>query len=217
MHFHLDYAAVSGSPDLTDVQDLTSHVTLSLNAIPAGAVAAPTYYMSNSLDRAALHASVKVYDVTGHLNGSPAGSYVFLETWTVGSSGVAGSNPEGICAVITLQANYGSDVEFAPGARPRARDRGRIYFGPLMPNCFGTSGATNRSTLTSQIRTDLTAWIKAINLYTTGPHSVPYALQVWSRKNATTKPLVETWMDDRPDYQRRRSDQSTVRTVVPLP
>jgi hypothetical protein len=33
-----------------------------------------------------------------------------------------------------------------------------------------------------------------------------YNWRQWSRKDATVNLITELWMDDRPDYQRRRTD-----------
>lgn len=215
--FDLSYFTTFTTQDLTDVSDLVNFVTGSINSIPTGATNAPSYYIGSTISGVATASIVDVYDVTNHLNGSPAGSPVLMSTWGPSLGLVTQGPPEGVCATITLQAPYGTDVEFAPGARPRARDRGRIYFGPLSAHGLSQEATTNRITLNTSIRTDLTKWIKAINVHTTAPHSVVYNLGVWSKKNAAMKSLQECWMDDRPDYQRRRADQGATKTIQGLP
>jgi hypothetical protein len=122
-----------------------------------------------------------------------------------------------VSAVVTLQAPYGSDVEFLPGSRPRARDRGRIFFGPLAGQACSLEATTNRTIVSTSPRTDLTAWIKKICVLTTTPHTVVYNLAVWSRKNAVMKSLQEAWVDDRPDVMRRRAGSAGTKTIIALP
>jgi hypothetical protein len=215
--FDLSYFTTFVTQDLTDVADLVTFVTGSLNSVPTGAGSAPYTYISSVISRAANANTVDVYDVSNHLTGTPAGSPVLISSFTLSSPGAVTNLPSGVCAAITLQAPYGTDVEFGPGTRPRARDRGRIYFGPLANSATANEAVTNRPILTAAFRTDLTALIKKINVHTTAPHSVVYNLGVWSRKNGAMKSLQETWIDDRPDYQRRRDDQGATRTVVGLP
>lgn len=214
---NLSYFTTFTTQDLTDVADLTAFLVSSFNTIPAGGSQAPSAMVGGTVDRGTNKALWQVYDVSSHLTGVPAGSPVLVGSWTVGAGGAASPMPEGVCAVVTLQAPYGTDVEFAPGMRPRARDRGRVYFGPLAASQISLEAGSNRAYVASVCRTDLTKWIQKINVYTTTPHTVVYNLGVWSKKNGSMKSLQETWVDDRPDYQRRRADQATIKTIQSLP
>jgi len=133
--------------------------------------------------------------------------------------GTPGTNPvpQEAAAVITLQSPYGADVEFGPGTRPRARDRGRIYFGPIDSGSLSVEATTNRTLLLPAMRTSLTAWIKAINIHTTAPTSCTYDLAVWSRRGAQMKSLSSCWIDDNPDTQRRRGGTHAAKTQIALP
>lgn len=213
----LSYFTTFVTQDITDVSSLVTQITASFNAIPSGGSNKPCVYVGNTISRATNACMVNVYDVTTHLNGTPAGSPVLVSSFTMPTSGSVNGPPEGVCAAITLQAPYGTDVEFAPGTRPRARDRGRIYFGPLTAPAITSEATTNRQVLSTSVMGDLTKWIKAINVITTTGHSCLYNLGVWSRKNAAMKSLQEVWIDDRPDYQRRRADQGATRTILGLP
>jgi len=214
--FALNYFTASAAADLFDVSDLGNKILLSLTTIPAGGTNAPSKYLGTSVSRTANNCHIEGYDITSHLAGTPHGSPIVLGNWTASTALTVGDLPEGCCVVITLQAPYGTDVEFAPGARPRARDRGRIYFGPMHGGSF-TADANGRAALSTIVRTDLTAWIKAINTFTTAPHTCLYNLGVWSRKNAAIKPLQECWVDDRFDYQRKRAGEAATKTIVTLP
>lgn len=215
--FDLSYFTTFVTADIYDVNDLCNTVMLSLHTIPSGGSVSPAGYMHTVIDRGAGKTMITVYDVTTHLNGSPAGSPVLRVTGALTSAAVGGLVPAGCCAVVTMQAPYGSDVEFAPGARPRARDRGRIYFGPIGNSAIADDSSSKRTYFTSTFRNDMCQWIKSINTFTTTTHSAVYNLGVWSRKNAAMKSLQEVWVDERVDYQRRREDQGVFRTVVGLP
>jgi hypothetical protein len=212
-----NYFSPTGNALGNDVADLATHVTNSLSILPTGATNKPCDYISAVMSRAANAGTVEAYDVSNNLDGTPHGSPVAIGSFTLGPVTGGLGSAEGLAAVITLQAPYGLDVEFAPGARPRARDRGRIYWGPLASgNCTSTD-VNNRVYLIPQCRTDLTAWIHSINTYTTTPSSVVYDLAVWSRKNKMMKALSEVWIDDRVDYRRKRAGKAGAKTVVTLP
>jgi hypothetical protein len=124
--------------------------------------------------------------------------------------------PEGVAAAITMQAPYGTDVEYAPGARPRSRDRGRFYFGPLNQQCL-LKEADGSSSWTIPFKNCMTQWLKVLNAFTSTAHSVNFLLGVWSRQNAIIKSLAEGWLDDRPDYQRRRAGVEGSKQTILLP
>jgi hypothetical protein len=211
------YFTTFTTQDISDVSDLCNHIVTSFSAVPTGGTNAPSHYWSGILNGGANASMIDVYDVTNHLDGSKAGSPVLVSSFTANLGIAGGVVPEGDSVVITMQAPYGTDVEFAPGMRPRARDRGRLYFGPVSANAYTPEGVTNRCLITTTCRGDLTKWIKAINVYTSSPHTVVWNLGVWSRKNAAMKSLQEVWIDDRPDYTRRRAGKAATKTVLGLP
>jgi hypothetical protein len=173
--------------------------------------------MHQVVDRSASSAMIKAYDISGHLNGTPHGPPVATQSFTPTAAITGGTDPpEGVAIVITLQAPYGSDDEFLGGTRPRARDRGRIYFGPITAGGVGKESSTGRSVIPLPITTDLLLTFRKMAVgYTIG--AIQYALCVWSRKSALLKPLSVLWCDDRPDYQRRRADQGASRQQVTIP
>lgn len=195
----------SGATDFTDIAALFSHVVNFYNAAGTGSTHPLAVYMGAQLDGAANHANMSAYDITGHLDGSPHGSPVAVQPWTLGVRGGENSLPSGNAAVISFRADYGTDVEFGPHTRPRARDRNRIYLGPLNQQAMSTDGTTQRVLLSSAFITD--ALGSLFNLSeVVDETTADWVLQVWSRKNASTKLPTEGFMDNRPDYQRRRSD-----------
>lgn len=196
------------------------------NVVGSGASLPIASYLHPALDGGTNHCTIKVYDITSHLDGSNIGAPVASGSWTLAApSGEA--MPEGLAAVVSYRADYGTDVEFsgpraegAGGTRPRSRDRNRHYFGPLNTRGFVQPSTANRVTFSASMINDLLADTKQVEVIVdTGFGGVPglpdqWNLQVWSRKGAAVKPVAEYWMDDRPDYQRRRSDAPGQKTFL---
>lgn len=202
--------------------DLVANCPGLFNTAGAGAAHPMGYWLSPSCDRAANHCSIEVYDLDGHLNGSAHGSPVASGTWTLTPSTPGPTLPEGIANCVNYRADYGTDVEFlgprtegSGGTRPRARDRNRHYFGPLAGIAVDTSSSPGRVVFDPQFITDCLANTKQVEVITgSGLPPDQWNLQVWSRKNASVKPVAEYWCDDRPDYQRRRSDAPGNKTFL---
>lgn len=177
------------------------------NNVGTGGGAPLSAYMPAVYDTGANHATLTGYDITAHLNGSPAGAPVFSIPWTFGVTTPPPTNkptPEGCSACLSFRTDYGTDVEFGTGTRPRARDRNRIYV-PINSNTLQEDVTTHRVGFLASFITDcLAAMFDLSETVSSGGHT--YNWRVWSRKNADVKLVTELWMDDRPDYQRRRTD-----------
>jgi hypothetical protein len=199
-----------------DVAELATAVATSLTTTAAGAAHSLSYYWNYVISRATNSATVTAYDVSAHLDGTPHGSPLFIKAFTPTTGAAPDPLPEGLCVVLTLQAAYDTDVEFVGNTRPRARDRGRIYFGPI-----GAANIVNDANQAALVRpalqTDMRQWAKAASRITTPTNSITWDLSVWSRKNAAMKPVVEVWTDDRFDYQRRRANQPGTRAFTNVP
>lgn len=208
----------TGSPTVADATDLATFLVSSINAVPTGGSQAPCFYLSPILSRAVNSILCQTYDVTNALlKGQKMGAPVAQAMGTLGASASPTTAfPEGVCVVVTIQAPYGSDVEFGTGTRPRARDRGRLYFGPWCGANIGAESGTMRAIVPSIAANNLLQWVKAISSHTTSGGS-NYHLCVWSRASGTTKNVANSWVDDRFDYQRRRADQGVVRYSLAIP
>jgi hypothetical protein len=209
--FDLHFAVGGGTPALSDVTALMNTVVTALTS--PGIIQIPGAYFGPSVSRATNGALIKAYDVTSNLHatpGVPTGGPVAQLPWTVPDP-VAGSSqlPEGVCAVITEQCPYGTDVEFGPGTRPRARDRGRIYFGPIDGLAIGKETTTNRAILTNVFINDMLNF--AGKLGAASGSGLRWFWSVWSRRDGAFKTISEVWIDERPDYQRRRVDQGVTK------
>lgn len=174
-------------------------------------------YGAPSIDTGTSHGMIEAYDVTAHLDGSAAGSPVATQAYTAVAEGTLTSLvPEGVACCVSYRANYGTDVEFGTGSRPRARDRNRFYIGPLYGACLSAEATTHRAAFSTAFINVVLGALNTLALVNEGA-TPTWALRTWSRKNASTSVAQTAWIDDRPDYQRRRADPSVIRTYHALP
>jgi hypothetical protein len=191
----IDYLGIAGA------------IELFYNTAPSGhnSIAG---FINESIARTADSVVIKFYDLAGHLDGSPHGSPRSIQTFTLAAM-VPGAEalPREIAACLTFQCAYGSDAEFAGHTRPRARDRGRIYIGPLTSSTGQTDATTGRRRFTTSFQETLTLAAAALVAF---PGS---AWAVWSRKAGLLNPVVGGWCDDAYDVQRRRGERPVARTL----
>jgi hypothetical protein len=175
--------------------------------LPATAVKKVGEYLSDTISRTAIP-TVVFYDITAHLSGSSHGSPVDTIPFAGVLPAASGSALPSECSVcLSFQHVYGSDVEFAPGARPRARDRGRIYLGPLLQLAMDQDVTTRRPKVTATCMLDIG---KAASVLS---GSADPTWCVWSRTNATALSVDQGWVDDAFDTQRRRGEAAAVRSA----
>jgi hypothetical protein len=76
--------------------------------------------------------TIETYDITAHLDGSPSGSPMRIDSGNLGvtRTGASDLHPA-LVGVLAYRRTYGSAPEVLGSTRPRARDRGRIHIGPL--------------------------------------------------------------------------------------
>lgn len=176
-----------------------------LNTVNTGQSVQMSHYIGQSVVRGSTAVTLESYDVTAHLDGSPAGSPVDVRQIALtGAVGVYTPTPEGVSAVWRWAAPYGSDTEFGPGDRPRARDRGRLYFGPLDGGAFYFNSSVGEVQLTNTCVTDM--GVALATLLAAGTDANITTMVQWSRKNAAVKQISNNYgVDGRPKYQRRRA------------
>jgi hypothetical protein len=192
-------------------------------------------YLSGELSRAAGASTISYTDVTDHLDGSPAGTPLLVSSYTLGAAGAAPAMPPQLAVCVGYRSAYASDLEHGPTAslptddkaqdegapathlgatRPRARDRGRFYFGPLqiiaMASHFNTSISAT-SELAPAFLADLTV-ATGIILNTQFPTTAGQInAVVWSRRNAATRQVGFYYIDEGVGTQRRREDTTVNR------
>lgn len=166
-------------------------------------------------------AQIKLYDITGHLDGSPHGSPYQVLPFTLGGTVPATGLPEEVAACMTLRGEDwdtvpveradGGDLGGAPD-RPRQRHSGRLFFGPLYTGGtvvdattgavrFGISGAASFGMTLLERARDLQLALLTADM----------AWCVWSRKDAVLYPIVRWEVDNAPDTQRRRGAAPSAR------
>lgn len=161
-------------------------------------------YMSAVMSRAVNACTIELFDITAHLNGSPAGAPVAIQQFTLPTTVGGGGFPEGCAMLVGYRSAYGTDVEFVPGSRPRSRDRNRFYLGPLAGAMTSSESGTNRTIWTPAYLGYFKVALSDLQS-SAGTSDVPTWVQ-WSRKNASVKPITNMWIEDAPRYQRRRVD-----------
>lgn len=207
-----DSAWDTGSNTISvSVPDIRGAFEAFLTNIISGPAHSLGNYLGKSISRT-VYPTMRTYDITGHLDGSAAGSPVdvrpllaLVPTETGGHDDL----PTEVAACLSYHRAYGSDPEFGPGGvRPKNRDRGRIFIGPLSGLAMETLTASN-PTLSSTFRATL-AGATAPLLGTSDATWVQ-----WSRADASVAPVVGGWIDDAPDIQRRRGQDPLSRTLWP--
>lgn len=174
-------------------------------------------WLGDGLSRAADGMSIKLYNITGHLDGSPHGSDMYEEKYTLDAPIEATTLPEEVSLALTLRGTNweAQPVEIPdtsdPGTevdRPRQRYTGRIYLGPWVKAAATT--VNNRSRPTAAI---LEYPLDAAVATQAALNAVGYEWCVWSRKAGVLIPISHVQMDDAWDTQRRRGVDPTQRTT----
>lgn len=159
----------------------------------------------------------KHYSLDGHLNGTAVGSPVRTQNMALLGAGNGGTGlPAEVACVLSYHADYTTDPEFGPGGatRPRARDRGRLFIGPLSANgCISQEATTLRPYVSDNLRNTLLAAANRLSSFA----GLPAFWAVWSRKNAAVHQAIGASVDDAFDTQRRRGERPNVRTTISFP
>lgn len=141
-----------------------------------------------------------------------SGSPIAEAGWGLPATGGTPLPPE-VALVATFHADI-SDVSeriaVAPTGPagdilPRARRRGRIYFGPLNTSALGSSGRPATTLVTSLANA---AQRLAEGATLTHPDA---RLAVYSRADGVAREVTGGWVDDEFDTQRRRGRERTLR------
>jgi hypothetical protein len=168
-----------------------------------------SHYTANAIDRSASAQMVEFTDITGHLDGSSAGSPSDVQHWTMNSDGAGQDLPQEVAIVTTL---YGSGRSTAPvnvgATRPKQSHTGRLYLGPLTTVVLDELSGEARPSANymsdlGQACGRLLAGALAL--------STPCAWSVWSRKLAAVDLIVGGVVDNAFDTQRRRGVAPTLR------
>lgn len=177
-------------------------------------------YLSSALSRSASACGIDVYDLTGHLDGSPTGSPIYTTAFTLPGVGFSAANqPSEVAVVFAYLADGWETIpETAinpspPPAtlRPRSRYRGRMYLGPLTDKPTDNDANGNPRPTDSTFLADCAAQWFAFMDERGGDFGV------WSRADAQIRLVAPgglVTIDNAYDTQRRRGVAPTARTQL---
>lgn len=170
-----------------------------------GAFGSVSSWLADSVDASGTWEAM-YYDISGHLGGTAHGSPFGSGLITPGTIGTD-SLPSELAACLSFRSNYGTDVEFGGGGatRPRARDRGRVFIGPIKKGAVEDSSTTQEGRIIGGLCQSIVSAADALK------GDATYTWSVWSRKDATLKPVTVVWCDNAWDIQRRRGADATSR------
>jgi hypothetical protein len=210
--------------------DIVAFIADFLNVPVGTATNAPCHYISGEVTRATNGIPILMYDVTDSLGEGPSGSPIFTGATTLEASGLAYGLPAQLAAVCAYRSAYGTDIEkgvseMAPSSesaqdqgapathpaisKPRARDRGRLYLGPLSPfslESLASEAVGSPGQLATTAYDDL---LQALSIGLTPAAGVaggPFGPVVWSRVAAAVKPIAFIALDAAVGVIRKRAD-----------
>jgi hypothetical protein len=176
-----------------------------------GRVATLGSYLSSLVDRTSNAVTIEWYDITAHLDGSPAGAPFRIDQATIEESAHDSSvdlNPAlALCGAV--RRAYGSDAEHVGTTRPRARDRGRIYVGPLNNWCQDLGTGRTRAAVAS----DLVISMERLAATHNSGNTNQFNWVQWSRKNASVGQIEFVATQYGLAIQRRRTDEQNTRVL----
>lgn len=220
--------AIGGTVSEEDVTptmeaDLNAAFAEFYNVAPAGGASSIAGWLSPVLDNSASACRLDLYDVTGHLDGSPHGSPFSATLFTLSASSSTGPLPSEVAACVTLEG-IGRDVapvEAPDGAdpgvaidRPKQRRTGRLFIGPLgnaVPQVIAGVCRPQAAFLT-----DLRLAVVELDFNIRTATADAGHLSVWSRADAAMYELTWVSTDDAFDTQRRRGNAPSARTRLAL-
>jgi hypothetical protein len=238
--FGITVQTVGSAPDV-DTADVTAAITTFFNDAAVGATGPVGTYMGNGISRATNAISISFTDVTADLSGLPAGTPFLTTAFTLIAADSPVDIPPQCAALVAMRSAYGVGLEQGPSAaiptthraieegapathtgitRPRARDRGRFYLGPLndlanKTHFTGPSG--DAGALSAFFLTDLgLAANVLLSAHNPGSANEWHAV-VWSRRNAAVTPVAFYAIDQGFATIRKRIDTTLTRVLAWAP
>lgn len=141
---------------------------------------------------------VKYYVMPGIMPNYP----VEEQTWNLASGTAGVAYPREVAIALSFQGQRAAGF-------PQARRRGRVFLGPVnsATNSDGRPNSSTRNVIAGAAE-DLGAAIQAL----TG-----HQWSVWSTVDAEMVPILDGWVDNAYDTQRRRGVETTERTTWSVP
>lgn len=170
---------------------------------------------------------IEVYDLTGHLDGTPHGSPVGTVvnslpdntghgplpdlaaaclSYHASTVGIPESGPSGAIPTQDRAVDEGAPATHTGITRLKARRRGRVYLGTLNDLCLDWTGPGNRPVLHGNLLADMAQ--AATRLANAG-----FGWCVWSRRDAAMHNVDGGWIDNRFVAQRKREEDAGLRNL----
>lgn len=230
------YWEATGSDTTLPMSEVIGAITAFFNNLVTGQVNTVAQYISPAITRATGGIVITSTDITAHLDGSPAGGPFETDTFTLNvAPSDAKALPPQVAIAMAYRADYGTDVEHgastslpstdqaidqgAPAthlgvSRPRARDRGRIFLGPLNNYAVGTLNPSPSGDPGQVWPTCANDLLQA--LLTLGETKNPglvnqFNLVQWSRRNGLVKQIKDAFISAGLATLRKRIDTSLTR------
>lgn len=204
--FAFTTGTVPASP--AELAEISSHIDNFYNAAQSTGVGI-THWLSSSLSAVNNAHSIDFYDLTGHLDGTSHGSPFRSEPFTLAGLPANEGLPDECAVCISVHSEFGTDRESVGTTRPKARDRGRLYIGPLATGTVAIPDPNKEAVVTPNA---LSTFRDAMSFMIVDPNLVTWCL--WSRADAALKPIVGGFVDNAFDVQRRRGNAASNRLVV---
>lgn len=201
-----------------------------LLATTTGAMTQPLVnYLSDCLDMGSTE--LAIYDLTGHLDGSPHGSPVYTHANPISDSPFVGISNQVAAVFTAVSAAYATTPSVGPtgaiptpewaqdmgapathpgATRPKSRQSSRIYFGPLSGEA--SSNDTHHNAFVSAGLSGDAA-IMLGTLKPGGVNSLGLHWSNWSRRDAALTHVAAGWVDHRLATRRSREFVPNARTA----
>lgn len=175
------------------------------------------FWLGSSRVRSAQGCKVDVYNITGKLDGSPHGSPVASDAFTLGAPSGNQEFPAEVSLALTLRGSgwEGQAVETPDNAdpgtevqRPRQRRTGKLYLGPIQNAAAEFSTGWSRPSAAL-----MTSLLVASERLRDELLANNFTWCVWSRVDQFLYPISETQVDNAWDTQRRRGPDASARTT----
>lgn len=219
--FAFSFPSGAGS---TEYAGIAASLTEFYNSTPPLGTASIESVLSRSISRAASAHDIDIYDITGHLDGSPHGSPVYSAAMTLLNTAAGGEPPQEMALAITLRGTAWDSmpVESPDGSDPgtevdrlRQRRTGKVYIGPFTAGVIPAPASPYVSRPSANLRGD---FLKAAQELALDISEITAGARwcVWSRTDTFLYTITHVQVDDAWDTQRRRGVAATVRDTVAI-
>jgi hypothetical protein len=202
-HFVVD----DGETDAENQASIVEQIERLYNDVMPGGSVALGFYISNLVTRTPGACVVRSYSLADSKPRSPRAE----SGWTLqdAATGVgSGALPREVAICLSYRGEYDS------GVRQSSR-RGRIFIGPLIIGSSSTSTGEIEATLPVRMSQNIARFFEESYATGTGPGGGQTARAVqWSRKRQEYSDVIECFVDNEFDTQRRRQLDATFRSTT---